>query len=315
MMFVLAATAGPAAAQPTPPRWEQLLGWLPENTETLIVAPGPFKIPAAKLDHADVPTVLQFLPTLPIGSLHEGFVSERLKGLKVVCAVEGSRRFTVPGEFGMMPYEGCHIVQFEASADEALQKMVTASQEKAGKTIEVAGVRVAVFTEIQEQDTWTYYVCRPRPGVLLCATDRGYLEETLKRIDRKPGTRAMPADLPEWKHVDTKAPVWAIRHYRAEFAKEDPTSPLRADEDPTAVGFVFWCGGDRDTPVRARYLSRRKDLVEQKTGIWDRPGDGLRSKVRRLSSDVVEVTPAVTDENVGIFLFVLLQELGHGIVV
>src|SRR4051794_15490716 len=106
---VLALAVSPrsagAQADPAPPCWEEPLWWLPGNTETLIVAPGPFVIPAAKPGQPEISKALRFLPILPLHGLDNGFVRERITGLKVECAVEGSRRFTRPTEFGMMQYQ------------------------------------------------------------------------------------------------------------------------------------------------------------------------------------------------------------------
>jgi hypothetical protein len=327
-MLVLAVSSGPGGSRtapvppppPPPPRWEVLLTWLPEDTETLIVAPGPFEIP--KRGPAPAPVLfdfskaIRFLPVLPLLLLHDELLRNELAGQKVLCAVEGSRRFTRPGEFGLMPYEGCHILQFDPASDDTLRKAVQACQKKAKETIEVAGERVAVFTEKRECDPWTFFVCRPRPGVLICATNRGYLEETLRRIDRKPGTRALPGDLPEWKHVDVKAPVWGIRHYWKELAAEDPSSPLHPDgDDPAAVGLAFSFGPGNGG--RVRYLSGARDALEIATKGWDIKSEGLSPEIKPVAPGVIEITVSIPpkEESAAMFMFVLMLRLGHGIVV
>ena len=50
------------------------------------------------------------------------------------------------------------------------------------------------------------------PDTVLCANGHRFLEEVLKRADATPASRALPDDLPEWKQVDFKAPVWMVRH-------------------------------------------------------------------------------------------------------
>jgi hypothetical protein len=114
----------------------------------------------------------------------------------------------------------------------------------------------------------------------MCATDKAYLESTLKRMNGKAERRAIPAHLPEWKHVDVKAKVWGIRHYRKEFAKSDPTSPLLKEDanvsDPAATGFVFWYNPGADNRIRARYLPEVKDAAKLMTKGWNHPS-GNRS--------------------------------------
>jgi hypothetical protein len=219
----------------------------------------------------------------------------------------------------MMLYQGCHILQFEPAADRAIQKAFRTCQDKAEKKIELEGEQVAVFTEQLENDVWSYFVSRPRPGILICATDQSYLAEVLKRVARKPERRALPADLPEWKHVDVKARVWSVRHYRKEYAEKDYTSPLSPRvpaqvSDPAAVGFVFWYSADSDKVVRARYLSGARDALKFATRWWHHPTEGLTPELRQVAAGVVEiVTPVTEEETAGFVLLLLMQTLGHGV--
>src|SRR5690606_41943945 len=67
-----------------------------------------------------------------------------------------------------------------------------------------------------------FYLCQPQPGLLVCATNRSYLAEVLERMQQPAKMRAFPKDLPEWKHVDVKASVWGLRHYRPDRAENAP---------------------------------------------------------------------------------------------
>lgn len=218
-----------------------------------------------------------------------------------------------------MTYEGSHILQFEAAADDDLRKAMRTCQEKADNNIELAGEKVAVFTEKLESDVWSFFLCRPLPGVLICATDKSYLEETLKRIGRKPTRRALPAELAEWQHVDVKARIWAIRHYLEETAENDPSSPLRPKAaanfpDTSAVGFVFWYSPGADKIARARYLSSAKGALKIATEGWHHPTQGLVPNINQSSAGVVEIAASVSEERTAdMFLFVLLAYLGHAI--
>ncbi len=320
--FAVVALLAPAeeawADPPSRPRWECVLEWLPEDTETVVVAPGPFNLPKQAMERIDFHEVA---PLLAAGSLpdpQDELLRKELGEHKVLCAVEGSRRFTAPRDLGMMPYQGCHVLQFESAADDAVRKAFRAFLAKAEKKIDLAGEPVAVFTKKQQADVWTYFVVRPRPGVLICATDQGYLEETLKRIGRKPKNRALPADLPEWKHVDVKARVWAIRHYRKEFADKDPSSPLRPGgawgrPDPSAVGFVFWYNPD-DRLARVRYLSGAKDAIRIAERAWKHPSQALTPKIRQVAPGAVEITTALSQEEAAAtFYLILFGCLGHAI--
>jgi hypothetical protein len=293
------------------PYWEQLLDWLPEDTETVIVAQGPFEIPKPPAEQLKFDEEIRFLAFGPVLSLQDGMLHKELVGQKVFCAIEGSRRFTSPRNLGMMPYQGAHILQFDLAANGALQKAFRLCQEKAEKNIELAGERVAVFTEKLESDMWSFFVSQPQPGVLICATNQAFLEGTLKRIGRKPDRRALPADLPEWKHVDINARVWAIRHYRKGSAENDPSSPLGAEaaanvSDPDAVGFVFWYRPEIDKLAHMRYLSGSKNALKLATGL---PPD-----IKQVAPGVVEMAVSVSDESTApLFLLALQARLGHGL--
>jgi len=299
--------------------WEQSLNWLPEDTETVIVAQVPFEIPQPTSEQLKFDEAITFLPFGPVLRLRDEMLYKELVGQKVLCAIEGSRRFTAPRHLGMMPYQGAHILQFDLAADGALQKAFRICQQKADKNIELAGERVAVFIEKHESDKWSFFVSRPQPGVLICATNQAFLEETLKRIGRNPDRRALPADLPEWKQVDINARVWAIRHYRKESAENDPSSPLRPKAaanvpDPGAIGLVFWYRPEIDKLIRVRYLSGAENALELITESWRHPTDGLTRDIKQIEPGVVEIAISVSDEiTAPMFLMVFLGILGHGI--
>jgi hypothetical protein len=300
-------------------QWKQFLRWLPEDTETIVVAQGTFPIEPAgdKFENRNA----WHLPAGPLFSLNDAFFSKSLNGRKVVCAVEGSRRFTAPKRFGMMLYEGAHFVQFEDVDRELIRKAFQDCRASAQKRIELAGHRVAVFTEKRQgqEDEWTYFVAQPRPGLLICATDQGYLEESLKRMTQEPKTRALPEDLLEWKQVDVKAPVWGLRHYSKKFADQDYSSPVGGKSAPEvadkdAVGLVFWIDQANKT-ARVRYLSRSRDALKIATNVWHAPSEGLTPQIRQAEPGSIEIVAQLSEEKAtNMFVFVLLWQLGHTVI-
>ena len=327
-LAILAASSASAispcetrADSPDQPLWQPLLAWVPEDTETIIVAQGPFVVPERKPERFAFVEAAQLLPTGPLLGLQDGMLGKELTGQKILCAVEGSRHFTSPRSLGMMPYQGAHIVQFEAAASNVVHKAFELCKRKAEKMIELNGEPVAVFAEKHESDTWLYFVAQPKPGLLICATDQVYLEETLKRAGREPGKRALPSDLPEWKQVDLKAKVWAIRHYRKETAELDPSSPLRGEApanvpDSAAVGLIFWYSPDSSDIARVRYLSDATNAHGIANTGWNHPSEGLAPEIKQAKPGSIEIVASVSRERTArSFLFVLLGYLGHGIYV
>jgi hypothetical protein len=301
-----------------PPRLQQVLRWLPEDSETLVVANGPFQVPPKSEEYT---SFLQSLRSISVGlviQLQNGLLQEQLKGRKVLLAVEASRRFTSPKGLGMMPYEGCQILLFDESADNMLQAAMESGFEKAPLTIQLANTKVAAFTEKWEQNEWSLLVTRPQPGVLLCATDRKFLEQVLARMNQAHKDRAFPENLPEWQHVSVNADVWALRHYRNDSAANDPSSPLRAEAaanvpDSKAVGFVFCLDASRSV-AKARYLTGAKDAAEIVRRGWHNPPEKLTPTIMELKPGVVEISQTTGKNDAAhMFLFALLGYLGHAV--
>jgi hypothetical protein len=303
---------------PLTPQLRQMIEWLPDDTETLVVLNGPTE---SMIVQRGEETPQQFLGSLPcrlVHSLRHGLLKAELKGEKLLHAVEGSRRFRSPKDIGVMPYEGCQIMRFSDLAQAALQRAFNLCLQKANETIHIEGQQIAVFEERWEQDTWTLFVARPEPTLLLCATNRDYLAQVLDRMKRPGKARAFPADLPEWRHVQTNATVWAIRHYSREDGVNDPSSPLQGPatangSDPKAIGFVFWWGATSPKTATARYLTRAKKGVTIVTEGWNHPNESFTPAIREVEPGVVEIRATVTDETAGMLVLVLMGYLGHAV--
>jgi hypothetical protein len=320
-LLALGLTVLPVEAQGEPPGmplWEQLLWWLPENTETIIVAPRPFQLPKLPRDEPSFADLALLLPTGGNFDAQGLTLHAELQGQMITCAIGGARRFRPPPaqKLGIGSYEGCHVLQFHSVSNVAVRMAFENFQKKAEVTLEIAGIRVAVGSKTE---TSSYLVANPRPGLLILATDKDYLRQTLERMARKQEKRAIPSELPEWKHVDVKARVWAVRHYRKEFAATDPSSPFHDKSsaigpDLDAVGFVFWYNPDNDNVAHARYLSRSNlALTKVKEGGWSVPSEGFEPKVKQTGPDAVEIASPIDKKNGVSFWFVLTGWLGHGL--
>jgi hypothetical protein len=222
----------------------------------------------------------------------------------------------------MMPYEGCEILLFDDSADEALRAAVEKCLQVAPRTLELVGTKVATFTEKSEQDNWSLFVARPQHGVLLCATNEKFLEQVLTRMQGEAKDRAFPDELPEWEHVNVEAQAWAIRHFREDFASDDPSSPLvgatPADaSDAKASGITFWIEAKEKATAKVRYLTSARNGLQIASIRWNRPSEKLVPAIKEIKPGVIEISTSVDDESevAWTFLFVLMWYLGHGVVV
>lgn len=203
---------------------EQVFRWLPVDTETAVVARGPVTLekhdPGRETPSLD--RILGSLPVYLLTTISKGAYVDPLAGRAIRLAVEGGRHFRSPAGLGMMPFEGCQILVFEKDLGKDGEDLV-AAMTKAVESRKIQGHDVFTFTEKLQENRWTFLVARPRGDLLLVATQEEFLTEVLKRFARPPASRALPAELPEWKQVDTAAPFWAIRHYRC---RERPSGSL-----------------------------------------------------------------------------------------
>ena len=304
---------------------DKVLWWLPENTETVAVARGPYRLHAPM---KELPTHITAVGIIrlhlqgdaaPFGVIKGGrYYSQYLTGRTVSFSVEGSRRFREPASLGSMTFEGCNVVVFEPGLGPSREKLMATLATDARNVQQVEGQQVLMFEEKLEEDTWSIYVAMPERDVLLCATDASYLKEVLARMRQHGQRRALPEDLAEWRVVDTAAPFWAVRHYDKSQAQADPSSPLSGQQmaanwpDTQAVGVTFDFDPDRSKAGKIKYLSANKDALQVFSKLQEKTG--IEWRIHQSESGVIEMVTSLNDEeHASLFLMSLLAMLGHGI--
>ena len=304
------------AGQTTQPTLKDVLAWLPDDTETVIGTNGPFPIPNSDARSND--------------DSGQGELSSTQLELQMhmfALAVEGSRHFRPPASLGGMRYEGCGIAVFSSASALDRDAFLKNAAGSAVRFEEVAGVRIAVFEEPLENDVWTTFVAFPRRNVVLVATNIDYLRVVLARVGGASGPRALPETLPEWKYVNTRAPVWGVRHYQKREPDLDPTSPFseRASAnhpDNLAVGLAFWFEPSVRKMATVTYLSGSREgsqILQEFLGAADAKTASPREfqiRLRQPAPGVVEgVVGLAQEETFGRFLFGLVAMLGHAVYV
>lgn len=111
-----AATAiylAPSQAMAHQPSLNQVLNWLPVDTETVLGANGPFTWAphAASSDPPQLEIESRVFP-LTLLTFENGRPGEFVKNKTISLAIEGSRRFRPPQSLGLMRYEGCLVLIF-----------------------------------------------------------------------------------------------------------------------------------------------------------------------------------------------------------
>jgi hypothetical protein len=312
---------------------KEVLSWLPGDTESVMAANGPFPFPdSGGLEWNDSEQQLPFaelelrMRILPLGlfDLKNGGLAKRLKGKEVTLAVEGSRHFRSPAALGGVRYEGCEIIVFNSAIILDRASFMRNAAATAVRSENVAGLKVTVFEELQENDVWTTFVGFPRNNTVLVATNADYLRTVLVRMAHASEPRALPEDLPEWKYVNTSAPVWGLRHYQRLNADLDPTSPFSGQHaanvpDDSAVGLGFWF-----EPVgrmaHVIYISANKDarqVLQSYLGLADAESASpreLQLRLRELAPSVIEGSVELSPAEVfSRFLLGLLAMLGRAV--
>lgn len=152
---------------------DDVLWWLPEDTETVYVVRGPFKVTppidepppsVPALEYADLAlrtSHLGILQTIDKGRFHAPLV-----GRSVLFCIQGSRRFRPPTQLGGMLYEGCDIIILQDGLGPSRALLMRQLKSKARQVQSIAGQQVMVFEERLEDDTWKFFVALPAPNVL-----------------------------------------------------------------------------------------------------------------------------------------------------
>jgi hypothetical protein len=275
---------------------DEVLWWLPEDTEVIAVTQRP-------RDKVSVG-----ISGVAVASVKRGEFAKKLQQLSPQLILEGSRKFRTPRGLGMMTFEGCTVVITppDPPADSELQKWLI---QNANRTEQVVGFKTYILDEKIEQDQWHFLITQPRPNIWLCATNKKYLESVLiRRIrskeERLKTTRALPETLPEWKCIDTDASEWALRHYRKDQALLDPTSPLSGTKrmatipDGAAMGMTYSFNTDNNIAT-IYYLTAPKNVHNMKKvyrSFWQ--SFFLWMNVQR--SELKNLEPTITGNPTGV---------------
>jgi hypothetical protein len=328
----VSSSAGKAAG-PTGqfPDVEQVISWLPTDTESITVSRGSFAFPRSAAEQngsqervisdAELSRYFESLPLAPL-EFKDGALARHVEGKQVILALEGARRFRAPANLGEMPYEGCSIAVFSDNLDREIASFIKEFRKNALKVEIIEGQEVSIFQEKLEGDIWTAYVAFPDSHISVVCTDRSYLSQVLARRKHGDVKRALPSDLPEWKYVNASARFWGLRHYDQNQSKVDPSSPFGGQKaanspDEQAIGFTFAFDPKNGKSATITYLSAD-------TRIGTRPGNtalgmnrapeakSLNVRYREIAPGVVEGTYSLKRLGaVQFFLFALEGMLGH----
>ena len=300
---------------------QQVLSWLPPDTETVIVArdfmlPDPARLKKSKTHTQEwLFASLALMGTWGINAP----LADYFKDQKVLLAVQGSRRFRSPKSLGLMPFEGCTLIIFaEQMSDRADKYFKAVSNSAKGlRTLRDTGSRS--FRTNQRvtpgQPLWG------SPDPTCCSWPR--TQTTCARCC--PGLRVgmgqgrcrrlCPSGVTSMStrssgDCDTSigqggrrpsSPFW------------DPSKFVKAPwTDEQAIGLTFSYDPAAGKGPTITYLSGEPNSAKELLSLRHE-GDKFRSAVRQLDARAIAGSYSLEHPEALMFTFYLTYLLGHGI--
>jgi hypothetical protein len=246
-------TRGPIREQPkNPPIWTS--GARPDGT-SLNVYHDP--ITGKEVPPPLEPDFRQASQESSMGGIDEAGAAfaENIAKQKVRLILDAGRKFHVASIIPcVMACEFCRVIWFEnAVPDVPIHPSAPAKL----SVTQFGDNRITRLDGDGKPGEDSIYIAKPRPNFLVLATDFGFLKTMLLRMAQPPVSRTLLLDLPEWKYVDTQAPVWGVRHGHITFRN----LPLRPNSVPKddPVGIAFFLKERPHNAVSLRWLHAVND--------------------------------------------------------
>jgi hypothetical protein len=291
---------------------DSILDWLPADTETLVVAQEPFSI--TKQDQTGIPTALRLAQDYVLGLLavaENEKLAEALLGRTIRLAALGARRFenhpplqndVLP--LGMIAYQGCAVYAFAEPLPEAILSRPSDDS--------VIGHRVWISkgTQNDRPNSDTYLVSLLQPDLMTVCNNREFFQEIVSRKGIPREARALPPELPEWKHLDRTAPLWAICHYRPDglLVHLLDRSDAGSGSEATGVAVEF---GLASGVTRARMISKSDPWM----GFADNAEFHGAAKSRKVADGVWELSISDNPEAANMTAFALMGMVGFVVLI
>jgi hypothetical protein len=303
---------------------DHLLSYLPLKTETVIVSNKGFVLEALDPEKMELTTgrlIHHAIVGLPPEFLDTD-LGGQFRGRRVTTIVQGSRGFRPPTDVGRVIYAGASFIIFESDVDLARETKTGVDVDKAllgpVRWDRVGRHRALRFSVKSDEDVWTYFVAQLAPKIVVCATDRVYLQETLERVASPGNERAFPAMLAEWRSLNTKRPFWGMRHYDRSGELHGPPSALSDDKGAVGCSFSF---DERRDRFDLTYISRSNNAPTVMRDVFQlAQGDRFLNDIQSHGIHIVRFVVASRNtkrdrENAGCApsIWVILGELGHAI--
>ncbi|MGA3028287.1 MAG: hypothetical protein ABSF98_26365 [Bryobacteraceae bacterium] len=279
-------------------RVQDVLSWLPDDTESLWVNQKPFTIKPEESLQLLYGRPIQVYSVDRLSVLNEGDFYRALanRTVRLVVAAGANIPRRIPDEGLMVPgrmaaRDATYFYFFTEPVD-----LPTPDESIEGRPVWHATAKTdaggisqrGVKRPERQSENW---ITLARPDLLILTNRHELLDQILHRLAGGSKSRALPADLPEWAYVNRRAPFWGLRHYSTQSRPKPGDPGFDAAELPapdgcaTGVTVQFDPAGQR---LEVRYLSSARPVQEGAFGDLKRAFqvDHPESGVWRLSSDI-----------------------------
>ena len=238
-------------------RVKEVRSWLPADTESLWVNQEPFTIKAeVSVDMLYRQPALEY-SLGELFRLNEGSFYRALAGYTVRITVNGAR---------IIPARSTENTGYQSIADGAYFYFFTDAIKlpppdgfiqgqplwhATVKGTENLPLESRAMPKTIDEDRW---IAQARPDLLVLVKRRELLTEILQRMAAGSKTQALPDNLPEWRHVDSSAPFWGLRHYTAQ------SKPKRGEQGFNTAELPLPDGGAVGVTVRFDAVEPRLEI-------------------------------------------------------
>lgn len=289
----------------------RLIAWLPSDSESLIVD----RVRRSFSETLETEPGEKGLPTpmfLLIKSCVEGDLAKELATRTVRLRVESAKGFKAPIDIGLASFLGVCVFVFDNPLPGRL--LLDLPDEKYTQK-QNEGTVSSVASSVDGQGIAPRCgIIRVAPDTLVFVSQADMLSAIVNKVRGADNgaPMAFPSSFEEWKHVSFRSDVWGIRHYDAENAPADLTSPLcpaRPSRDPKAVGITI-SYMPRQGVVHARYLSAASGLSNYVDELCEKAELGLSLAAEDMNDHVLLCARSSKPE---LRLLIIYYLLGYGV--
>ncbi len=279
---------------------DKFLDWLPPNTETVVVAKQPFEFPESNINRTPEPLPMaEAYALLLLAASEKESLGKKLTGRTLRFAAIGARGFgkdeTAHG-LGMISFEGCAVYSFLRPVQESL------FERKPDESVMGHPVWISKRSFSDAKETDTFVVALPKPDLILACNNRDFFSTMVSRMSTPQKPRALPADLPEWKHVDRSASLWGLRHVSREgFDPGWLIDPEKKSINITGLTIEFGASG-----AKANVFANQNPWVK----VSDDPQFEGKASSKKSGDGVWGLSVTGNGQAGGMAVFVLMAMLG-----